>query len=544
MIKSIKISYSILLLLGSLIYSVQGFGQVSNTPEKVDLLCDRSVYISGEPISFTGHLSFLNDSTYMSEVAYVEIISPDGQRLNKAKFSIVDGSFDGQILIPVDAISGYYFLRSYTKWMRNGSPENYAYIKFKLINPLQEDMMELSDSLVDTSKTFIESVQSINAFEKTASTIKANEVFEIRLDNLNSEYKSTSLSIVPKMTGQFTEYESEKSSDDYSMISYIPETRGLTISGEVIDKSSKEKLPYYKVSLHIGEDKNFISVLSDSSGKFYISLPKKYFMQELFIIAASNEGKEVEVLIDQDYCTKKVHLKVPPFSVSKEEKTHLLLMAQTLQLHDSYQSIDSVADFIENIPFYGHPYKSIDFDSFVELDSLSQYFTDIPSWVHIKKHKGVRKLYLSGEETELLHTDALILIDWVPVDDDEAVLKMDYRRIKKFEVIVTPYIHGGIIYGGMINIFTRNGDFAGFPFPKSAMYINYDFYSDNNQLDKNSKASILTNTPTWINDLSIESLEEGLELVAPSISGEYEILLQTIDKEGKKTIYRKEFEVL
>ena len=68
MIKSIKISYSILLLIGSLIYSVQSFGQIANTAEKVDLLCDRSVYISGESISFSGLLSSISDSSYISEV--------------------------------------------------------------------------------------------------------------------------------------------------------------------------------------------------------------------------------------------------------------------------------------------------------------------------------------------------------------------------------------------------------------------------------------------------------------------------------------------
>lgn len=540
MIKSIKISYSILLLIGSLIYSIQSFGQIVNTAEKVDLLCDRSVYISGESISFSGLLSSISDSSYISEVVYVEIISPDGQRISKSKFKIIDASFSGQLAIPIDAISGYYYLRSYTKWMRNGSPEDYATIRIKLINPFNEDLLELKNGLIDTSKTSFKAIETLSAFENIPAHLKPGETFQIKLNNQNYSYKSSTLSIVPKGSSAFSEYQSINTIEDYREVSFIPETRGLTISGEVIDKNSKEKQPYFKVSIHIKDEKNFITALTDSLGRFYISLPEMYGNQELFIIAASEDEKIIEVLIDQDYCTKEAQYKVPVFSVSTQERDLILQMAQTLQLHDIYQSKDTLKNIpIEKTPFYGHPYKNIDFDFFIELDSMSQYFTDISSWVSVKKKKGKRKLYLSGEETELLYTDPLIMIDWVPVDDDENVLKMDARRVKGFDVIVKPYIHGSVIYGGMINVFTRNGDFGGFTFPKSAMYINYDFYSN-----KHTDKSILKNTSTWLIDLSAKNIEEGIDVVAPSISGSYEILLQTIDNDGKKLIYSKAFQVL
>lgn len=546
MTKYLKIVKPIFLLIIGSYLPISLVGQAPFTPEKTELLCDRSVYICGESILFTGILSPLNDSIFLSEVVYTELISPDGQRLSKSKFNVENGAFNGQLAIPYDAISGYYYLRSYTKWMRNGSPENYAYVLLKLINPFNDEIMELADSLIDTSSTSFEEISTIYAFENTPSQIKTGDVFTLQLDGLKPNfYKSTSLSIVPQKSAHFVlHYPSQKVSD-YEEIKYIPETRGLTISGKVIDKNTKQELPYFKVNIHIKNDENFICVLSDSSGKFHIALPEKYGVQELFIIAGTEENKEIEVLIDKDYCTKPIRLKIPRFELSKKEKTQFLQMAQTVQLHDIYQKKDSITEFLQiQKAFYGKPFRSIDFDYYIDLDSLSQYFTDIPSWVNIKKHKGKRELYLSGPEVELHYTKPLILIDWVPVDIDENVLKMDHRRIKKFDVIVKPYIHGSIIYGGVINIFTRKNDFGGFQFPESAMYINYDFYSNDLDMNDDAKKSILSNTSSWKKDVSTDSLEQGIELNAPSVRGLYEILLQTIDEDGIKTIYKKDLEVL
>ena len=61
------------------------------------------------------------------------------------------------------------------------------------------------------------------------------------------------------------------------------------------------------------------------------------------------------------------------------------------------------------------------FDDFVELDSMSQYFTDLPSWVKVKRENGRRKLVLAGPEAELTFSDPIVLIDWVPIDDFENV---------------------------------------------------------------------------------------------------------------------------
>ena len=205
-----------------------------------------------------------------------------------------------------------------------------------------------------------------------------------------------------------------------------------------------------------------------------------------------------------------------------------------------YEDEDSSsAAIVESSPFYAKPFKVIDFDSYVELDSLSQYFTDLNSYVGIKKEAGKRKLYLLGPETELALYDPLILLDWLPVDDDESILKINPARIKKLEVIPRPYIHGDVLYGGVLSIFTRNEDFGGYKFPESAVYLSFDFYSDT----ESTSDFKIRNSYEW--NPSFENAEEKNEVIlkAPEIDGNYILMIQSVDTNGIRSIFKSEFTV-
>lgn len=513
--------------------------------ESIDLITDRSVYICGETIQFSGIVSINKEEELLSEVVYVELISAVGQKVKQLKIKIENDLFEGQLTIPKDALSSYYFIRAYTKWMRNGSPYQYAYLRLKLINPYNPEVLEIPDSLIIT-KTEADRIETYSKppFFSMKNEYKKGEEIVLKGESYSQPlFDLASLSIIPSQTS--TVFEPTYPIINYDSIIYIPETRGITLSGKLLDKKTKLPIPYYKTSIHIHNEEDFIEVMANEEGQFYFSLPNKYGSQEVLIIPSSLKGNDIELLVDQDYCTKKIFLKVPHFSISEDERAQLVQMTQTLQISmlikDNYWLQN---DSSYQHPFYGHPYKMLDFDAFVELDSMSQYFTDLPSWIKVKKHKGQRKLFVANPEQELNY-EPLLLMDWVPVDDPEKILKLDPRRIKKFEVIVEPYIHGSIIYGGIIALFSRKGDFAGFEFPQSAMYINFDFYSLNSDpkyLPPKENLE-LYNTTTWIPYLEYDAIKEKIGLQAPNISGNYTLLIQTINKDGKRENYKQSFKV-
>ena len=531
-----------ILISGSASFSAL-FGQENYPAELVELRTDRSVYISGENILFTGQLKSTEVNNVLSEVVYVELITPHGQKINQAKINLKENRFEGRLNIHQENLSGYYFLRAYTKWMRNGQPEDYAYVLLKLINPLTAELLEINKSLVVDSLLSLE-IKTDNrlGINLDKDTYSPGDKLIVSLNT--DQLKNACLSIIPSVSMPIMETNIKRTSVEYTKVSYYPETRGISASGKVISKQTGNPLPFHNVSIHLKDEMDFISVLSDTAGSFYTALPERYGSRELFFIAASLENDEVELLIDQDFCSKRTNLSVPSFSIDPREDSQLLQMVQNQQLSQAYQNMDSVVNLLRRqSPFYGEALRTIDFDDYIVLDSLELYFTDLLSSVIIKKKKGKRVFSLSGAEPELKMYDPLVLVDWVPVDDADLILALDPNRIKKFEVINKAYLHGGIIYGGIISIISSNGDFAGLEFPESGMYLNYGFFSNSESFrNKITEQDYpFRNTYGWVPNL--ESIQQPLEFSVPQTKGDYLLVLQTKDEKGEDLILSLKFKV-
>ena len=105
--------------------------------EKYYLMTDRTIYAVGEKIIFK---VFNNSpgsikSAYWSRVLYVELTKSDGSTVQQGKYPLDLSGVKGYMVIPGNIYSGYYYLRAYTKWMRNFPVTMFAYCRVKIINP-------------------------------------------------------------------------------------------------------------------------------------------------------------------------------------------------------------------------------------------------------------------------------------------------------------------------------------------------------------------------------------------------------------------------
>lgn len=528
------IIYHIVFIIGLLMPFVAQSQSVLK-PEYAHLWTDRAVYITGEDVKFSG---VVGGKSIVSQVAYIELITPYGEKVSQSKLHIKEGLFSGELSIPSEILSGYYYLRAYTKWMRNGSPLNYDYVLLRIINPYTKEVFPLPDSLINNdiisvNKSVIlkDSISSINHYEP-------NETVLIEL--INDENEISNISVIPELAKPYDIQSLIEKETNYSQLLFYPETRGITLSGILKSKATGKALSFHQVNIHILGEKDFMSVLSDSRGHFYFALPERIGPKELFIIAASIDNDIAIIEIDQDFCYQPIALKVPKFTIEENEKASVLKMVQNQQVFEAFQLIDTVKSKGINFDvFYGEANKTIDISYYVALDSLEQYFTDIPSWVLVKKRKGKRYFQVIGEQGELKLYEPLVLVDWVPVDDADRILAIHPAVVDKIDIITQSYIHGDIIYGGIINILTKNGDFGGLKFPESGMYLNFDFYSK--APSKKQKVSKFTNTYYWMPNFSQYYLDEKASFIAPRQQGEYIILYQGIDKFGARFSSQKRF---
>jgi len=85
------------------------------------------------------------------------LITYEGKSFVKKKLLIKDGRVKGIIKIPEELISGYYYLKVYTRWKRNYSPQTFLYIPVKIINYKSNEFVNspksnyISDFKIDSS---------------------------------------------------------------------------------------------------------------------------------------------------------------------------------------------------------------------------------------------------------------------------------------------------------------------------------------------------------------------------------------------------------
>jgi len=110
--------------------------------ENFQLFTDRNIYAANEKIFFRAfNLSYpLLRTTDWSEILYVEIISQANRSVAQGKYLLNEYGTWGYIEIPEATPTGFYYIRAYTKWMRNFPPTNYFFNHITIINPNNNEL--------------------------------------------------------------------------------------------------------------------------------------------------------------------------------------------------------------------------------------------------------------------------------------------------------------------------------------------------------------------------------------------------------------------
>ena len=178
--------------------------------EKVVLITDRSVYITTEQVKFFASLSAGKDLSIPveSEILYCEIITPDGNRIAGNKYLISDNSVSGCIDIPENLVSGAYYIRAYTKVMRNNGPESYGYNQVIIINPYRDEVLAKNNKSQGTAAQVV-SLRSRSmsdalfvSADKNSYTARENVTVSLSLapagdDDENVPLNNVCLSVIP-----------------------------------------------------------------------------------------------------------------------------------------------------------------------------------------------------------------------------------------------------------------------------------------------------------------------------------------------------------
>jgi len=505
---------------------------INEYKEEVILTIDRNLYVIDEYISFSAHI--LTEQETISKVMYIEIITPTGRQISGVKYKIKNNIAAGKIKIPANINTGNYYIRSYTKYMRNYGPHSYSYQLLKIINPYKNDI--LNGSLIsDTASVFKAFENNSGFFKLSINTEQPNsrENVKINIKKLGADsLLNLIVAVSPQSATDFKQVKFKKSPK--SNMNFFPETRGISLTGVLKDKLSDTTLHRKVVNLTIlDEEKHkFYSAYTQLHGRFFFSLPDCTGNKDIFLSSEHTDNAEPVLLIDNDFCAQNISLPNPKFSLTKEEQIIAYKMATNLEVYKHFAAFSTQKSETkeltnDTLPFYGLPTHVLLLDNYISLPTFEDYFTEIPFVVKIKKEKDHKKFKIIGTHHELNIYEPLIMVDLVPIYNINHILEIPPQKIERIEVINEPYIKGDLTYGGIINIISVNNDFGGVKLPDSGIFLNYSFYYNQTVLPSipiSQKYPDPRNTLYWNPKLTLDA------------GNKLEIPFQTGDTKGKYII--------
>ncbi len=527
--------------------------EASGIWEHLSLFTDRSIYTVDEYIQFRADhsVNVTKPGVDWSTVMYAELVTTSGKAVSQGKYALKDGVSFGSLHIPESTLTGNYYLKCYTRWMRNAGSETFSYIPLTIVNP---NRIELANGINgDAYETALPGVTyrqgefscSVDAatYERGAEIrLKISEPFNDYLHQIRGCVTVVPAGTVDTSSGQLVLPSDQVTREDFT-IRYLPDLgRGPSISGSVV-QSDDTPAPF--TTLHfslLGDDPDFFTSVSDANGRFVLSSPERFGDQEVYVSPDPGEDLNLEVRIDQDFDTSPMAAPALKFQLSPQERELATWLALNKQFHMVYgNQVQTETDVVTNgqQPFYGTRVQQLRMDDYVNLPTLEEVFINLVPNVDAIRRRGKPIIKINSENLGIGIYKPLIMIDNISVFDTEAIMALPPERIDRIDLINEIYLKGSVAFGGIIAIYTKEGDMAGIDLPHGSYFFDYKSLDralpDTCSLPPTEDhIPDMRNTILWLNDVNMEkgmAVERSFK--APLTRGEYVILVRGLAPTGE-----------
>lgn len=521
--------------------------------EEFLLVTDRAHYICGEEIHYRIY-PLPGGATPASSTTYVELIGPDGSTLQRVKTAMGKAGGSGHLAVPSDIPSGSYYLKSYTRAMRNCSDSVFAYTAVWLYNPYSDRSLP-----VDTAGLFAYPSWPVpeNSTDEPASFLELGisgsraglrSDLELVLANLDTYPMDLCVSVCPRgMHAGQLHIPSSCLLPEPEHMRYLAEPGSLSLSGRVVSHPGERPVPFAGIYLtFLEEDRTLLCNYSDQEGRFFFSLPEYTGNREIFISASNTTGDSISLLIDSDFSTGSLILPSLPLPEEDEKHRSLARMAVNAGMEQQFreEAVKETGDStkVSNY-FYGRPDVVVRFEDYIKLPVLVEYFQEVIPQVSVRRQSRKYRFQVKGLHPDLNVYAPLVMIDGVAILDNEALLAVSPRLIDRIEIVTSPYVRGNLTFGGIISVITMEGNMGFIDLPASGLLISYQMLGDQWLQEQftgreDPRLPDLRNTLYWNPSLVVEPGKVlRLPIRTGDTEGDYEVMVTGRDVDGR--LFRK-----
>ena len=405
-----------------------------------------------------------------SKVAYMELLNRDYVPVVQELTALKSGQACGYLTIPDNLPSDYYLLRIYTRNSPYYSPENGVFHQLVgIVNPLIPPVSgakPVDDTFLSTASNAI-SDNSLQLFEHTLD----DEKISLQLLGQPSDVLTTSISY----QGEFPPIPVVREERLYDAQpepkNYIYEIFGHIIHGKSLERVIDTAETFF-LSAHGLESKFIIGTARPTGDVFFETGDFSHFN---YVIAQSDADKEqLNFVVESPFWQQKPtdEFTIPYLSFSDSSLSFLQERMVASQAASYFQSWSP--DPIPSNPRLFLPDRSYLLDDYNRFDDMATVIREYVPEVLVRREDR-RTVFRSVNKpaNQVFKTNPLILIDGLPILDNDAFSKFNPVGIKQMEILNREFYLNHKLFEGAITLTSFDNDFGKYDLPKNALFLAY-----------------------------------------------------------------------
>ncbi|WP_157754579.1 hypothetical protein [Salinivirga cyanobacteriivorans] len=314
----------------------------------------------------------------------------------------------------------------------------------------------------------------------------------------------------------------------HNSIEYLPEIYDLSISGHLEKQHDSVDLNDRTVYLSLfGENPQFHVYKTRDDGSFIFNIENSAGIHDLYLTTDPHKSGNVKIRVRNDFSGDFYPDKIPML-IDTSYRQLLEEMYLAFQLQRQFNTGDStISKKFDVLPSIGRLAEVVELKDYVELPTMLEVLKEITPNVFVRKRDGKQKLFVFDEKRDFMYNEPLVLLDNLPVLNDETVFALDPAQVERINVIPAPYYVGDHKFNGVISVQTRTNDFGGAEFNGNSVFLQYTTYSPAAEFVQ--KLPEKHHLPYFSNLLFWQVADFGnvqKSFVAPDNEGAYEVIMR------------------
>jgi hypothetical protein len=368
--------------------------------------------------------------------------------------------------------------------------------------------------------------------------------------NLKNDVYETSSSCPDMFSLNIFQLFEQSNSEDKKTNSHYPEIMGALLTGKIITQDGSP-LSENDIFLSFPDSVIRLTITKTNKDGEFVFFVNSDEIERDIVINSNNNNKNLTILIDDNFYNNYPIEQIALNNVHEDYLNELFVnyRINTLyEIENTKNREDSLA-LNHNYSFYEKPNEVYDFNDYVKLDSIQEYFYEIVQGVRISRNKKKWSVEIVDATKDVIYNNnPALFIDGVYFENIKSLLKLDPKDCLGIEVIRKPVMLRNRNYEGLIAIFTKDYNLNGVDLPSNSTRIEYKI--SDKSLEFLSKPTIekempdFRNTLYWNPEIALKKGEETeVEFYTGDDNSWYKIEIKGITDTGIEVSEHKIFKV-